>query len=89
VAWGNRLREHGLLAGSDKLAGDPGRVIRRQGGEVRVTDGPYSESKEVLGGYFTIHADSYAQAIERARDCPHLEFGGTIEVREVEDMTGR
>ena len=51
-----------------------------------MTDGPYSETKEVLGGYFTIEAASYDQAIERLRDCPHLLFGGTIELRQVDVM---
>jgi len=46
--------------------------------------GLYSETKEVLGGYYIIEAASYDQAIERSRDCPHLEYGGTIEVRQVD-----
>jgi len=51
---------------------------------MRVTDGPYSETKEILGGYFTVTADNYEAAVKRAGECPHLEFGGTIEVREVD-----
>ena len=82
-AWGESLRSRGLLAHSAKLTDGAGRVMRRDSGRVRVTDGPYSEAKEVLGGYFTINADSYEQAIQRCHDCPHLEFG-TIEVREVD-----
>jgi hypothetical protein len=87
VAWGNKLRQSGILVGSDKLADEPGRVMRQKDGHIRVTDGPYSETKEVLGGYYTIEAASYQQAIDRARDCPHLEYGGTIEVRAVDEMT--
>jgi hypothetical protein len=86
VAWGARLREAGILADSHKLTGEPGQVMRGHAGQVRVTDGPYSEAKEVLGGYFTIVAASYDEAVERARDCPHLEYGGTIEVRQVDTM---
>ena len=52
----------------------------------RVTDGPYSETKEVVGGYFTIEARDYEAALAECRDCPHLEYGGTIEVREVEPV---
>ena len=44
---------------------------------------PYTEAKEVLGGYFLIEAASYEQAIERSRDCPHLEFG-SIEIRAID-----
>jgi hypothetical protein len=57
--------------------------------QVRVTDGPYSETKEVLGGYFLIEAPNYNAAVDRARDCPSFEYGGTIEVREVDVMTPR
>jgi len=66
-----------------RLAEDAGRVIRAQGGKVRATDGPYSETKEVLGGFYLIEAGNYDEAIERTLDHPHLEYGGTIEVRQV------
>jgi hypothetical protein len=49
-----------------------------------VTDGPYVETREVLGGFFHLVAESFDQAVELARDCPHLEYG-TIEIREVEN----
>jgi hypothetical protein len=84
MAWGDRLRTKGVLQGSNKLTEDPGRVMRSKDGQVRVTDGPYSEGKEVLGGYYLIEAPGYEEAIEFARDCPHLEYGGTIEVRQVD-----
>jgi hypothetical protein len=61
--------------------------MRAGAGQVRVTDGPFSEAKEVLGGYFLITAASYDEAVRRAGDCPHLEYGGTIEVRQVDAMT--
>jgi hypothetical protein len=68
---------------SKRLAEDPGRVIRSQGGRPRAIDGPYSETKEVLGGYYTIEAANYDEAVKRSLDHPHLEYGGTIEVRQV------
>ena len=83
-AWGKRLREQGLIHGSHKLKDEPGKVMRSKDGQIRVTDGPYSESKEILGGFYIIEADDYAQAIERSRDCPHLSYGGTVEVRQVD-----
>jgi hypothetical protein len=67
---------------SKRLAGDVGKVIRAPGGKPRTTDGPYSETKEILGGYYTIEAASYEEAVERALTHPHLEQGGTIEVRQ-------
>ena len=86
VAWGKQLREKGVMRGGQKLADEPGRVMRAGQGQVRVTDGPYSETKEILGGYYIIEADGYDRAVEYARDCPQFEFGGTIEVRQVDTM---
>src|ERR1700694_3289169 len=62
-----------------KLKDGEGRVLRKQA----VTDGPYTESKEVMGGFFVVDAASYDEALELASTCPHVEFG-SIEVREVE-----
>jgi len=86
IAWGKKLREAGIIQASDKLTDEPGRVMKRKDGQVRVTDGPYSESKEVLGGYYIVEAASYDAAVDIARECPHLEYGGTIEVRQVDVM---
>ena len=68
---------------SKRLAEDAGRVIRSRGGKPKATDGPYSETKEVLGGYYTIEAASYDEAVKLALDHPQLEYGGTVEVRQV------
>src|ERR1051325_7576070 len=65
-----------------RLAADSGRVLKPEGGKTRVTDGPYSESKEVLGGYYTIEAADYEEDVARAREHPHLEYGGTLVVRQ-------
>jgi hypothetical protein len=68
---------------SKRLGMDAGKVIRSNGGQPSTTDGPYSETKEVLGGYYTIEAANYEEAIQLTMDHPHLEHGGTIEVRQV------
>lgn len=68
---------------SHRLTPDPGKVIRVHGGKPRATDGPYSETKEVLGGYYTIEAPDYDEAVKQALTHPHLEYGGTVEVRQV------
>jgi hypothetical protein len=85
IGWGEKLRNSGAYLASHKLADDPGKVMRGRG-SVRVTDGPYSEAKEVLGGYYLIKAANYNEAVELARDCPGLEYGGTVEVRQVDPM---
>jgi hypothetical protein len=64
---------------SKRLGIDHGKVIRGK----RVTDGPYSETKEILGGYYLIEAANYQEAVQRSLDHPHLEYGGTIELREL------
>lgn len=83
IAWGDRLRAEGVILDGHKLSDQPGKVVRRAGGRVRATDGPHTESKEVLGGYYVIEAASYDDAVRRASDCPHLDFG-SIEIREID-----
>ncbi len=83
MAWGNKARQAGFLVGSNKLMDDAGKVMR---GQKTVIDGPYSETKEVVGGYYLIEAASYDEAVRRFKDHPHLEHGGTIEVRQVEPL---
>jgi hypothetical protein len=48
-----------------------------------VTDGPYAESKELVGGYFVVLAKDLDEATEMAKECPDYELGGIVEVREV------
>jgi hypothetical protein len=87
VAWRTRMQEAGRLVGGNKLEDFTGRVLSKAGAsaEMRITDGPFAESKELVGGYFMINADSYEDAVELCRDCPHLEYGA-IEVRRVDKM---
>jgi hypothetical protein len=85
-AWGERLREAGRLAGSQKLEHGTGRMLQNQNGEVKITDGPFTETKDIVGGYFIIQAQSYDEAAALSSDCPHLELGGTIELRRVDQV---
>src|ERR1700688_402635 len=66
-----------------RLASDAGRVLRGTNGRTSATDGPYSETKEVLGGYYTIEAANYDEAVKLALNHPQIEYGGTVEVRHV------
>jgi hypothetical protein len=77
MAW------HSKSIDSKRLAPDPGKVIRVNGGKPRATDGPYSETKEVLGGFYTIEAPNYDEAVKTALTHPHLEYGGTVEIRQL------
>ena len=79
-----RLRVAGaLLAGDPLQPPETATTVRGQGGEIVTTDGPYAETKEVLGGYYKIQADSLDEAIEWARQIPSISRGDAVEVRPV------
>ena len=82
MAWRNKP----FYVDSKRLGDDTGRVLRGKEGKPRVTDGPYSETKEILGGFYLIEAANYDEAVQRTLDHPHLEYGGTVEVRELYKM---
>ena len=76
--WKEKVRGSG-----QKLYDGEGRVVVRKDGGVSVTDGPYVESKEVLGGYFLLEAQDYDTVSKLVEDCPHLDYG-SIEIRRIE-----
>ena len=57
-----------------------GKVVAN-GGKV-ITDGPFTEGKEIVGGYVLVEATDLDHAVELSKGCPIFEFGGTVEVRE-------
>ena len=77
------------IAAQNKLA-DRGNRLTGTGQVVRpnnvVTNGPYTEIKESIGGYSMVKAGSYDEAIEIAKGCPVLTVGGSVEVREVNPL---
>jgi hypothetical protein len=84
TSWRAELVRQNRLRGGEKLTNDGGRHLRVQGSQVTVTDGPYSEAAEVLGGYFSIEAANYDEAVAVARTCPHLTGAQWIEVRQID-----
>jgi hypothetical protein len=74
----------GSIAAQNKLA-NRGNRLDFGGATVRpgnvVTDGPYAEIKEILGGYIVVNTSSIEEAIELAKGCPILNVGGSVEVR--------
>ena len=83
-AWRDRMTAEGRIAGGNKLDDATGRVMRRNGdSDVHVTDGPFAEAKEIIGGFFVIKAEDYDDAVRIAEGCPHLQYG-TIEIRLIE-----
>ncbi len=84
VAWRVALEKQGRFAGGEKLRDEGGRHLTGSGADFKVVDGPFAEAAEVIGGYFTVQAKDYDEAIEIAKGCPHLKYGGRIELRQVE-----
>lgn len=84
VAWSGELKRAGRLVRGDKLEDGTGRVLRRSGPTVQVTDGPFAEARELIGGYYIIEALDWDDAAALAQGCPHLELGGSIELRRLE-----
>lgn len=87
VAWAGRLRTENQLVDANELAAG-GKIVRGTGSASRVTDGPFTESKEVVGGYFLIQAESEEEATRIAAACPGLRRGGAVEVRTIVDHSG-
>jgi len=88
MAWADSLRQNGKMVGGEKLTASGGRRLHSQAGKLVVSDGPYAEAKDVLGGYFVIEAKDLAEAEAIARECPHFALAPTnwAEVRPIEDM---
>ena len=84
-AWGQKLRDKGLYLGSHKLENEPGKVLRGASGKVLVTDGPYSETKEWLGGYYLIEARDLNDALQVAAKIPSVRTG-SVEVRPIQEF---
>ena len=85
--WADGLQKSGHLVSLNKLREDPGKNIVGTGANRVVTDGPFAETKEIIGGYWIINAANYDEAVQLASGCPSLEFGSRVEVREVEDIS--
>lgn len=79
MAWVGQLQANGTYVSGEALM-PTGKTLHK--GNV-VTDGPFIESKEMVGGFFIVKAESIEAAIEIAKGCPDLPIGGSVEVRDV------
>ena len=79
---GGLAAQNKLVSSGNRLAAE-GRVLKPNN---VVTDGPYVDIKESIGGYILIKAASIDEAAELSKDCPILNVGGTVEVRAVVPM---
>jgi len=85
-AWTKGLAEAGHLLMGEKLRDAAGTVLRGVGGSMSATDGPFAETKEIIGGFWLIQADDLDHAVRLMSGCPHLESTGSLEVREIEEL---
>jgi hypothetical protein len=78
---GNIAAQNKLVTAGNRLEGD-GKVVKPN----VITDGPYVETKEAIGGYTIIKAASLEEATEISKGCPILQVGGNVEVRAIIPM---
>ena len=84
MEWIAKLNEQGsLINRGNRLEPGTGRVVKSN----QITNGPYAEIKEMIGGYSIIKANSFDEAVEIAKGCPALPVGGCVEVREVSNLS--
>jgi hypothetical protein len=84
MKWMGALTDQGKFVAAQPLD-QTGKQIN--GNKKVVTDGPFIEGKEMVGGYMICKVDSYDEAVDIAKDCPILEFdNGKVEVRLLQDM---
>jgi hypothetical protein len=79
-AWVEKLRAAKRYEGGEALL-PGGKTIT--GSKKTITDGPFAEAKEIVGGYFVVLAKNLDEAVEMAKECPDYDLGGIVEVREV------
>jgi hypothetical protein len=82
-AWIDGLAKAGTFKAGEPLEGG-GKVV--SGSKKLVTDGPFVESKEVVGGYFIVNARNLDDATEISKGCPILEDGGSVEIRSIKHL---
>jgi len=79
--WFQRLTKEGKVIAGNPLEHE-GKIVSGKGGRV-VSDGPFVESKESIGGYFLLKVDTMDQALAIAKECPGLPYGIRVEVRQL------
>lgn len=84
AAWIQQLRQEGHFKAGEPLEGG-GKVVR--GRKKAVTDGPYAEAKDLVGGYLLVEARNLDEATELSRGCPGLDVEGTVEIRPIASMS--
>lgn len=77
--WIKKLSDAGRYKAGDRLSRDEAKTVSDFGNVI--TDGPYVESKEMVGGYIIIDAETMDEAVEISKECPIYNIKGVVEVR--------
>jgi len=85
MTWIGTMREAGIYKGGDPLEAEARTIA---GADGVVTDGPFAEAKEVVGGYILISVKDMEAATEHARGCPIYADGGRVEIRPIMHIEG-
>lgn len=76
-------RDDRIVAGGRLKPGETATTVRVRDGRTLTTDGPFADTKEILGGYYILDVDDVDAALDVARRLPVLRLGGSVEVRPV------
>lgn len=78
--WMGGIGAQGKLKNPGEALGFEGKIMHADG---TITDGPYAELKEIVGGFLIVSAESIEEAIQLSKGCPALSSGGKVEVRDI------
>jgi hypothetical protein len=84
MTWMKELGDKGHIKNPGHPLEATGKVVKGQ--QKTVTDGPFAEAKDVVGGFTVVEAKDIAHAVELSMGCPILGMGGNVEVRPVMKM---
>lgn len=84
MGWIDTLKKNGHVKAPGERLDGTGKVVRGKAKDV--TDGPYVEVKDAVGGYMLVEAKDMDQAVELSKGCPILEGDGTVEIRPIVSM---
>lgn len=83
MEWMQKLSQEGTMLGGEPLQPTGKKV---SGTKMVVTDGPFAEAKELVGGYLIVNANDIDHAVEISKGCPIFAVDGTVEVRPIQKM---
>jgi hypothetical protein len=86
-AYTKMLRDRNVYLGGEALQPVPtATTVRVRDSKTVTTDGPFAETKEALGGFYLVEARDLDEALEFAAACPAVKYGGSVEVRPIQEI---